>query len=237
MSAFRRTCHTRPERYRSGRNGGASKASCRVTGTWVRIPPSPPLTRSRSFVSSRVSSRWLRLAPHLHRIPPSPPDFARAPRELRLGRRSAPAIPGSEPSASEVCPAEARSAKADESHPLRQTYLRRAGSLAGPDNLLSYTLNTAHRHCARLSDNGGQRCQISRPPASDTRRVGCIPRLAARTRSGVSVVFWREIHAFADANGNGRCETDDDACWASELFPPWRDMATARLACVSVGEG
>ena len=31
-----------PERYRSGRNGGASKASCRVTGTWVRIPPSPP---------------------------------------------------------------------------------------------------------------------------------------------------------------------------------------------------
>src|SRR5690349_8281141 len=30
------------ERYRSGRNGGASKASCRVTGTGVRIPPSPP---------------------------------------------------------------------------------------------------------------------------------------------------------------------------------------------------
>jgi hypothetical protein len=45
----------------------------------------------------------------------------------------------------------------------------------------------------------------------------------------VSMVFWWEIHAFADANGNGRCETDDAACWASELFPPWRDMATARL--------
>src|SRR4051812_14894507 len=30
------------ERYRSGRNGGASKASCRVSGTGVRIPPSPP---------------------------------------------------------------------------------------------------------------------------------------------------------------------------------------------------
>ena len=30
------------ERYRSGRNGIASKAICRVTGTWVRIPPSPP---------------------------------------------------------------------------------------------------------------------------------------------------------------------------------------------------
>ena len=30
------------ERYRSGRNGGASKASCRVIGTGVRIPPSPP---------------------------------------------------------------------------------------------------------------------------------------------------------------------------------------------------
>ena len=46
---------TRPERYRSGRNGGASKASCPVRGTWVRIPPSPP-------------------------------DFARASRELRLGQ-------------------------------------------------------------------------------------------------------------------------------------------------------
>ena len=43
------------------------------------------------------------------------------------------------------------------------------------------------------------------------------------------MVFFREIRAFADANGNGRCGTDDDACWASELFPPWRDMATARL--------
>ena len=62
-----------------------------------------------------------------------------------------------------------------------------------------------------------------------TRVASAHSEVAARTRSGVSVVFWREIHAFADANGNGRCETDDDACWASELFPPWRDMATARL--------
>ena len=32
-----------PERYRSGHNGGASKASCLPkAGTWVRIPPSPP---------------------------------------------------------------------------------------------------------------------------------------------------------------------------------------------------
>ena len=30
-----------------------------------------------------------------------------------------------------------------ESHPLRRTHLRRAGSLAGPDNLPSYTLNAA----------------------------------------------------------------------------------------------
>ena len=31
------------ERYRSGHNGGASKASCLPkAGTWVRIPPSPP---------------------------------------------------------------------------------------------------------------------------------------------------------------------------------------------------
>jgi hypothetical protein len=38
------TAH-RAERYRSGRNGGASKASCRVSGTGVRIPPSPPASR------------------------------------------------------------------------------------------------------------------------------------------------------------------------------------------------
>src|SRR2546427_10772196 len=32
-----------PERYRSGHNGGASKASCLPkAGPWVRIPPSPP---------------------------------------------------------------------------------------------------------------------------------------------------------------------------------------------------
>ena len=37
------------ERYRSGRNGIASKAICRVTGTWVRIPPSPPTFAKRSL--------------------------------------------------------------------------------------------------------------------------------------------------------------------------------------------
>ena len=42
------------ERYRSGRNGGASKASCRVTGTWVRIPPSPPLCPCGSLRRRRV---------------------------------------------------------------------------------------------------------------------------------------------------------------------------------------
>ncbi len=47
------------ERYRSGRNGGASKASCRVTGTWVRIPPSPPSfqpIKSMAFVE--LPARW-----------------------------------------------------------------------------------------------------------------------------------------------------------------------------------
>ena len=47
---------TRPERYRSGRNGGASKASCRVTGTWVRIPPSPPICKS--FTRNHLQ-RWI----------------------------------------------------------------------------------------------------------------------------------------------------------------------------------
>ena len=39
---WKTTCWRPAERYRSGRNGVASKASCRVSGTWVRIPPSPP---------------------------------------------------------------------------------------------------------------------------------------------------------------------------------------------------
>ena len=48
------------ERYRSGRNGGASKASCRVTGTWVRIPPSPIPTPLPSRLSSLTfqNARW-----------------------------------------------------------------------------------------------------------------------------------------------------------------------------------
>jgi hypothetical protein len=45
------------ERYRSGRNGGASKASCRVTGTWVRIPPSPPTIK----VTARLTCCLIRL--------------------------------------------------------------------------------------------------------------------------------------------------------------------------------
>ncbi len=40
-------CPPESERYRSGRNGGASKASCPVRGTWVRIPPSPPINSAR----------------------------------------------------------------------------------------------------------------------------------------------------------------------------------------------
>src|SRR3954452_12591023 len=57
------------ERYRSGRNGGASKASCRVTGTGVRIPPSPP-----TFAQACHNERELRLACHakvVHRSSPS----------------------------------------------------------------------------------------------------------------------------------------------------------------------
>ena len=34
---------SKKEMYRSGRNELDSKSSCRVTGTWVRIPPSPLL--------------------------------------------------------------------------------------------------------------------------------------------------------------------------------------------------
>ena len=48
------------ERYRSGRNGGASKASCRESGTWVRIPPSPPTFAERSLRSRLPPSLKLR---------------------------------------------------------------------------------------------------------------------------------------------------------------------------------
>src|SRR4029450_1670750 len=49
------------ERYRSGRNGGASKASCRVTGPWVRIPPPPPnksnkINNLRAYIEQRYLS-------------------------------------------------------------------------------------------------------------------------------------------------------------------------------------
>jgi hypothetical protein len=57
------------ERYRSGRNGGASKASCPVRGTWVRIPPSPPLPNA--FCINNLLDRVISLSnflPHLSRI-------------------------------------------------------------------------------------------------------------------------------------------------------------------------
>ena len=45
------------ERYRSGHNGGASKASCLPkAGTWVRIPPSPPAI---PFYSSYLEIEFL----------------------------------------------------------------------------------------------------------------------------------------------------------------------------------
>jgi hypothetical protein len=46
------------ERYRSGRNGGASKASCRVSGTGVRIPPSPPIFARSSRRDCPAESVW-----------------------------------------------------------------------------------------------------------------------------------------------------------------------------------
>ena len=38
------------EVYRSGHNGPHSKCGCRVTGTWVRIPPLPPNTPKLRFL-------------------------------------------------------------------------------------------------------------------------------------------------------------------------------------------
>jgi hypothetical protein len=63
------------ERYRSGRTGIASKAICRESGTWVRIPPSPPtlLACGELRLASRLNSGTQRLSPLRARIPPSPP--------------------------------------------------------------------------------------------------------------------------------------------------------------------
>src|SRR5262245_47291613 len=64
------------ERYRSGRNGGASKASCPVRGTWVRIPPSPPNSPLASLAGA-AGPQARRNSPPARceraRIPPSPP--------------------------------------------------------------------------------------------------------------------------------------------------------------------
>src|SRR5207253_3099466 len=77
------------ERYRSGRNGGASKASCPVRGTLARIPPSPNPSLSLGLRLGR-ESRASRDSPSarrdLARIPPSPnPSLSLG---LRLGRES-----------------------------------------------------------------------------------------------------------------------------------------------------
>src|SRR5581483_9433937 len=73
------TRKTSTERYRSGRNGGASKASCRVTGTWVRIPPSPPSihpTKSRYFDQLTTDCTYFvptgYTGPSAGSLPPSP---------------------------------------------------------------------------------------------------------------------------------------------------------------------
>src|SRR2546421_1105551 len=57
------------ERYRSGRNGGASKASCRVSGTWVRIPPSPPtINNCKKPIYTRKNSRVSLTCPSCTRL-------------------------------------------------------------------------------------------------------------------------------------------------------------------------
>jgi hypothetical protein len=66
----------------------------------------------------------------------------------------------------------------------------------------------------------------------------CAPAAGGRAAAGRSNWFastrcpYRSLSVCAtlrQRRSTRRCETDDDACWASELFPPWRDMATARL--------
>ena len=66
------------ERYRSGRNGGASKASCGVTRTGVRIPPSPP-----SFAHACQRKRELRLGKRVK----APGPATRGPFSCQTGRR------------------------------------------------------------------------------------------------------------------------------------------------------
>src|ERR1051326_3667156 len=81
------------ERYRSGRNGGASKASCRATGTWVRIPPSPPtpsltLGRWRLGRASRASRDELTFVATWLESQSTPPTPSLPLGRWRLGRAS-----------------------------------------------------------------------------------------------------------------------------------------------------
>ena len=95
---------TKTERYRSGRNGGASKASCRVSGTGVRIPPSPPpfapefARRVPTVALAKVGRSYAPFELRVASQPPSPiaryaPGFgwqaASASGTRRLSRRSA----------------------------------------------------------------------------------------------------------------------------------------------------
>ena len=45
------------EKYRRGHNGAHSKCVCRGTGTWVRIPPSPPLQWGTLFFTAFICFR------------------------------------------------------------------------------------------------------------------------------------------------------------------------------------
>ncbi len=89
------------ERYRSGRNGGASKASCRETGTWVRIPPSPPNSAFAPFGGEGgiQALRGSRRSGHESLLVFS----AKFPHSLHLAERvgfrrcAAPAAPGTNP--------------------------------------------------------------------------------------------------------------------------------------------
>lgn len=73
------------EKYRSGHNELHSKCSCRVTGTWVRIPSSPPLYKrnlglafcvcffcSEDGITNKVYSATPLLRKRIYPYPPNP---------------------------------------------------------------------------------------------------------------------------------------------------------------------
>ena len=172
----------------------------------VRIPPSPPNTPPACRLSRRSGqptflhiercrrARPYRLNPGRQRLssgrrPPPQTRWSQLGEALQVPRPARDiheAVARTPPVASRPCAPAAGGRAADGGV--------RPGSRGRPAHTLTVIVRDSQATAVNDAKSAARR--------QATRVVGCIWRLAARTQGGVSVVFWREIHAFADANGN-----------------------------------